>query len=91
MRRIHGLMDRILKVFLSLALGTLVVVTFLQVISRYAAGRSYAWAEDLCVLIFCWSVWTTACLLIKDQRHLRLTVLVDRLGPRSRRFIERFW
>ena len=73
--------------FIGLSLAVLVILTFGQVIGRYVFGRSYGWVEELSVLILCWTAWTTACLLIKDNRHLRVGIVVDRLPKKYRRFV----
>ena len=84
MQRINRIIDRCLKVFVGLSLGLLVTITFAQVFGRYVLGYSFGWAEELCVLIFCWAVWPTACLLLKDNRHLHVSLIMDRLPASSR-------
>lgn len=90
MNRVHMIIDRCLQVFIGLSMCLLVFITFGQVVGRYLFGYSFAWAEDLCILIFCWSVWTTACLLLRDNRHLRVTALIVRLPFQARHWISLF-
>ena len=85
MRVINALTDKLLRVFVGLCLGVLVVVTFGQVVGRYFLGISFGWAEELCVVIFCWMVWPTACLLLLANQHLSMTVVVSRMSVRVRR------
>ena len=87
MHRFHKIVDRCLKVFVGLSLALLVVLTFGQVVGRYVFGRSYGWVEELSVLILCWTAWTSACLLLKDNRHLRVGIVVDRLPEKYRRLV----
>jgi len=74
-------------VFVGLSLAVLVVLTFGQVVGRYVFGSSYGWVEELSVLILCWTAWTSACLLLKDNRHLRVGVFVDRLPEQYHRLV----
>jgi len=87
LHRFHKIVDRCLKVFVGLSLALLVVLTFGQVVGRYVFGRSYGWVEELSVLILCWTAWTSACLLLKDNRHLRVGIVVDRLPEKYRRLV----
>lgn len=87
MHRFHKIVDRCLKVFVGLSLALLVVLTFGQVVGRYVFGRSYGWVEELSVLILCWTAWTSACLLLKDNRHLRVDIVIDRLPEKYRRLV----
>jgi len=83
--RINAFVDRCLEVFVGLNLGLLVFITFGQVVGRYVFGHSFGWAEELCTLIFCWTVWPTACLLLRSGRHLNVTLLLNRFSGPTRR------
>lgn len=87
MNRVHQIVDRCVQGFIGLSLAVLVFFTFGQVVGRYVFGRSYGWVEELSVLILCWTAWTSACLLIKDNRHLRVGIVVDRLPEKCRRLV----
>jgi TRAP-type C4-dicarboxylate transport system permease small subunit len=85
--RFHEIIDRILYVYVGLSLGVLVFLAFAQVVGRYFFGQSYGWIEEVSVLILCWTAWISACLLIREKRHLAVTLLVDRLPGRVRHFV----
>jgi TRAP-type C4-dicarboxylate transport system permease small subunit len=89
LQRINWAIDLCLKFFVGLSLGLLVTITFAQVFGRYVLGYSFGWAEELCVLIFCWAVWPTACLLLRDCRHLHVSLIINRFSDRSRLLIGR--
>jgi len=84
LKRVNRFLDGLVRAFLGLCVTALVVISFGQVVGRYFFGTSFSWAEDLCVVIFAWTIWTSACLLIRDDRHLKLTLFINKL-PRSRR------
>lgn len=85
----HRIIDRCVEIFITLSIAILVIVTFGQVVGRYVFGYSYGWAEELCVLIFIWTVWTSACLLLRDNRHLSVTVIIYKV-PRPYRLVIKF-
>ncbi len=84
---VHRIIDRCLQAFAGLSLALLVVLTFVQVLGRYFFGRSYAWVEELSVLILCWVAWTTACLVLRDNRHLKMTFILDKIPVKWRRLV----
>ena len=73
--------------FVGLSLAVLVFLTFVQVVGRYVFGQSYGWIEELSIVILCWAAWATACLLLRDNRHLMVNVMVDRLPEKYRRLV----
>lgn len=87
MHRLHKVVDRSLQVFVGLSLAVLVVFTFGQFVGRYVFGQSYPWVEELSILILCWTAWTSACLLLRDNRHLMVSVLVSRLPEKCHRLV----
>ena len=88
MSRVHKLIDRALKGFAGLSIATLVVFTFVQVVGRYIFGRSWGWIEEVSIVILCYTAWVTACLLLKDNRHLTVTIVILRI-PKQWRYILR--
>jgi|GEM_PF-4127700 len=85
MARINRCLDWIVSAFLCLCVSALVVIAFGQVVGRYLIGISFSWAEDLCVVLFAWTIWTSACLLMRDNRHLNLTILTSAVSPKTAR------
>ena len=77
-------MDEFLQGFAFLSISTLVIFTFVQVVGRYFFSRSWGWIEEVSVVILCYTAWVTACLLIKDNRHLKVTVLIQKFPTRYR-------
>ena len=87
MAKINTIIDHCVEVFVGLCLGVLVFITFVQVIGRYLFGYSFGWVEDLCVILLCWTVWPTACLVLRDNRHLQVTFIIDRFPWLYRRVV----
>jgi len=79
---------RWLQTLLEWAAGSLlfllVVVGFLQVVSRYTGLIFIPWTEEVGRLLFVWVVWLgTAAALIRGS-HIRFDFLVNRLPSRLR-------
>ncbi len=87
MNILHKIIDRCLQMFVGLNLIVLVVLTFVQVLGRYFFGRSYAWIEELSVVILCWIAWISACLVLKDKKHLKMTFIIDKMPVKWRRLV----
>ena len=80
MQHLGRILDRILFYYLSASLFALVGICFLQVVVRYLFNASFAWAEEISIILMIWSVWAGVCLAMKRGAHLRIQFLVERLG-----------
>lgn len=81
------IVDRTLFYLLSLSLGALVVICFVQVTARYIFNSAFTWAEEVSVVILLWSTWVGACLVMTKGSHLKIEFLEDRLPERERRIL----
>lgn len=79
MAKINSIIDRLLFWLLAAALGTLVAICFVQVVARYLFGESFPWAEEVSIVILLWSAWWGACLGIKDNAHLKIHFIEERI------------
>jgi len=83
MTRINQVIDKLIFYLLSAALGAVVGICFVQVVARYVFNASFTWAEEISVIILLWAVWLGACLAIKQQNHLRVKILEEKINPKS--------
>ena len=65
-------------------LGAIVCLIFYQVTARYVFGAPEAWIEELCAYAFIWLVFLGAGAAMKLDRHIRVTSLEARAGPRGK-------
>lgn len=56
---------------------------------RYVLNASLTWADEVALLAFSWSVFLFASELVRQQSHVRITLLVERLPPTMRSLFER--
>ena len=73
-------MDHTLEIFAGLSLAILVVFTFVQVVGRYVFGISWGWIEEVSIVLLIYTAWATACLLLKQGRHLKVNLVVNRFS-----------
>lgn len=83
MRRFNALLDVLLFYLLSAALFLVVGICCGQVVARYLFGSAFTWAEEVSIIILLWAAWPAACLALKEDLHIRVRILDERLRPRS--------
>ena len=73
--------------FNGLLLAVMFLITFWQIIARFIPGDSTVWSEEVARFIFVWIVFLGAAALTRDEEHIRIAALTDRLGPTSSRIV----
>jgi len=68
-------------------LVALVVVTSLQVFTRYVLNAPFTWTEELARMLFTWIVFLGAALLLKSSSHITIDILVRSLAPGPRQWL----
>ncbi len=84
MRRLQTLLEWMA----GLLLFVLLVVGFLQVVSRYTGLMFIPWTEEVARLLFVWVVWVGAAAGLIRGGHIRFEFVVERLPARIRRVTE---
>lgn len=76
---------------LAAAMMAVMFMTFVyQVVMRYVFNAPAAWAEEICVLTWVWSVlWGTA-LITRGPDDIRIDLLRNALSGRQRRVVDAF-
>jgi len=64
-------------------LAVMFVVTLFQVVARVVIGMSSVWSEELARFLYVCLVFVGAAPLIRDDEHIRVGILTDRLTGRS--------
>jgi len=63
-------------------LAVMFVVTLFQVVARVVIGMSSVWSEELARFLYVCLVFIGAAPLIRDDEHIRVGILTDRLRGR---------
>ena len=59
-----------------------------EVVARYFFNAPTIWAEELARLFMVWAVFAGSSSLIRNNEHIRVTILTDRFGPGVRRTLD---
>lgn len=71
-------------------LGVMTLLTFANVVSRYAFNSNILWALEVTVFLFAWLVILGASYALKKSAHLGVDVIVNIVSPAKRRVLGLF-
>ena len=77
--------ERYLAIFFTVAM---VVLLFMQVVGRYIFQYSFTWTEELAVICFILSVYTSAALAVTRRQHLRIKILHTMVKARTEKVLD---
>jgi TRAP-type C4-dicarboxylate transport system permease small subunit len=66
-------------------MAVMVVLVFMNVVSRYIFNHSIIWAEEVSQYLMVWVAFLGAGLALRQGRHVAVEMLQDRLPPTARR------
>ena len=70
--------------FGSICSAIMIVLLFIQVITRFVFRHSLTWTEEVALPLFILSIYYGAASAVKNNQHLRIVALIDNVGPRAR-------
>ena len=79
-----------LEVLLCLLMAAIVVVTFSQVVFRYALENPLSWSEETARFLFMWLTMLGAAYAFKLKSHFALTFLTRRLNEKRKKILRTF-
>jgi len=68
-------------------MAVMVLLVFMNVVSRYIFNHSIIWAEEVSQYLMVWVAFLGAGLALRQGRHVAIEMLQDRLPPRARRMM----
>ena len=80
-------LDWILDRITLLLLTVLPLVVGGQIFSRYVLNHSLFWSEELARYLFIWLVFLSAAMVLRQDRHIQVSVFVDMLPASMKRAI----
>lgn len=89
MNRIDRLADALgsLSAWLYFATGLMIGY---EVLARYFFNAPTIWAAEISQLLLIWGTFLAMACALKRRQHIRIEILVERLGPNTRRGLEGF-
>lgn len=78
-------LERYVGMFFS---ASMVILLFLQVVSRYIFRYSLPWSEELALICFILSIYFGASQAVKRKQHLKIEILTNFLPPKIKKVFE---
>ncbi len=79
------LVDELEQTLIAVLLGLMTLITFANVVARYAFNSNILWALEATVFLFAWLVLLGASHVVKINGHLGVDAVVRLLPPNARR------
>lgn len=88
MKSIKKWYDKLEENILAISLAFTVIIIFMQVIARKVFNTSLSWSEELARYIFIWQCWLGVSLAYKNNSHIRLDMIIEKLRGKKRAIAE---
>lgn len=79
MTKFLNVIDSILKTLTIVCIAAMLVIVFVQVITRYCFNYTPSWGEELSRYLFVWTVFLSLPLLARAGGHMAIETLTSRL------------
>lgn len=90
MNKISKLIDRLEENFVAFLLGSMVAITFAQVVARYIFNTGWGSALELTQVLFAWLILFGMSYGLKTGTHLGVDILIHKLPAKGFRFFALF-
>ncbi|MDJ0969883.1 MAG: TRAP transporter small permease, partial [Kiloniellales bacterium] len=85
--KLGRVVNNIEETLIAVILGLMTLVTFVNVIARYAFNTNILWALETTVFLFAWLVLIGASYCVKARAHLGVDVVLNMVGASARRIL----
>ena len=82
--------NKVNEVIASILVAVIAIIIFMGVCARYVFRMPFEWSDEFAIYGFIWLSFLGAALAEKSDKHFRVTILVDKLGPKARLVIDIF-
>lgn len=79
--------DHVEESFIALLLGAMTLITFANVVARYAFNDNLLWALEVTVFLFAWLVLIGMSYCVKKGIHLGVDVIVNMVSRKNKRLM----
>ena len=80
--------NKVNEVLGSIIVAAISIIVFMGICARYVFRAPFEWTDEFAIYGFIWLCFLGAALAEKNNRHFRVTVLVEKLGPKARLIID---
>jgi len=85
--RYERLFVHINQILVGVMLGVMFVLVFVNVVTRYVLGFSFATTEEISTFLMIWITYFGAGLALREGRHAAIDIFQDLLSERARRVV----
>jgi TRAP-type C4-dicarboxylate transport system permease small subunit len=78
-------LERYLAIFFTVGM---VLLLFMQIVSRYILQYSFTWTEELAIICFILSTYTGATLAVTRRQHLKIKILHSLVKPKTEKVLD---
>lgn len=79
--------DNIEETSIAICLGLMTLITFANVVARYAFESNILWALELTVFLFAWLVLMGMSYAVKKHVHIGVDVIINAVSPGTRKIM----
>lgn len=79
--------DKIEETSIAICLGLMTLITFANVVARYAFNSNILWALEMTVFLFAWLVLMGASYGVKKHFHIGVDVVINMVSPGARKIL----
>ncbi len=83
--RVGRIADTIEETSIAICIGLMVLVTFANVVARYAFSDNILWANEITEFLFAWLVLMGMSYGVKKHVHIGVDVVIQHLSPAARK------
>jgi TRAP-type C4-dicarboxylate transport system permease small subunit len=87
MKKIFLVLNQVTNIILALCLATMSVLIFGNVVLRYVFDSGITWSEEVSRFLFIWMTFLGAIVALKDNDHLGVDMLLQKLPINGKRVI----
>lgn len=88
MRKLNSILEMILDWIIAFIMVSIVIILFIGVVLRYVFSAPLFWAEEVTVMGLIWMTFLGGAILVRQDKHVTITVLIDTIKPSHKRFIQ---
>lgn len=82
-----GFIDNIEETSIAICLGLMTLITFVNVVARYAFDDNILWALEATVFLFAWLVLMGMSYGVKKHVHIGVDVIINAVSPKARQLL----
>jgi len=80
-------LDNIEETSIAICMGLMTLITFANVIARYAFNSNILWALELTVFLFAWLVLMGSSYAVKKHIHIGVDVVINMVSPQTKKIM----